>query len=185
MTTTTNLLPTAETDAAPPVRVSLKPAGADRGFLDGAWWPRSSDLARELPSLTDLLDHCWGRITRVTVNPAYWPVIPRKVQVTRHVVHVGWFKEEQDPHTLSLLSYTVGRWDLLIIPPQASTSAAARLMAAAADPYGHNTAAALIANEYPSGVGDTPGAGKSDGGGTALRPRDVLAAPFGVPAQVR
>lgn len=54
-----------------------------------------------------------GRITHATVNPALWPVIPRKVPVDGHVVSVGWFKAEQDSHRLLLLSYTVGRWDLL------------------------------------------------------------------------
>ncbi|WP_415925366.1 DUF5994 family protein [Streptomyces sp. ME19-01-6] len=117
------------------------------GLLDGAWWPRSRDLLRELPALTDVLDARWGRITRVSVNPVHWPVIPRKVPVTGHTVHVGWFTDEQDPHKLILLSYTVGRWDLLVIPPETGASAAARLMAAAATPGSLVTASGLMANE--------------------------------------
>ncbi|MGO4751724.1 DUF5994 family protein, partial [Streptomyces sp. 2MCAF27] len=97
--------------------------------------------------LTDVLDARWGRITRVSVNPARWPVIPRKVPVTGHTVHVGWFADEQDPHKLILLSYTTGRWDLLVIPPETSAAAATRLMAAAATPGGLLTASGLIANE--------------------------------------
>jgi hypothetical protein len=61
------------------------------------------------------------------------------------VVHVGWFSSEQDPHDLLLLSYTSGRWDLLVIPPETAPSAAARLMTAAADPHGTLTAGALMA----------------------------------------
>ncbi|GAA2943352.1 hypothetical protein GCM10011428_72720 [Streptomyces violaceus] len=64
----------------------------------------------ELPALTAVLDPLWGRITRVTVNPTQWPVIPRKVPVAGHVVTVGWFLAEQDPHELLLLSYHVGRF---------------------------------------------------------------------------
>ncbi|MEV4506913.1 DUF5994 family protein [Streptomyces klenkii] len=171
MTTTINpALILKEGVSPPPVRLTLKPAGADRGLLDGAWWPRSRDLARELPALTDVLDHRWARITRITVNPTYWPVIPRKIPVTGHVVHVGWFKAEQDPHKLLLLSYTEGRWDLLVIPPESSEPTAARLMAAAADPHNHCTASTLIADEKPPGV---PEAGYGEeqargvGGGTA------------------
>ncbi|MEV0262460.1 DUF5994 family protein [Streptomyces sp. NPDC050617] len=139
--------PLTELSGCPPLRLSLKPPGPQSGLLDGAWWPHSRDLARELPSLTDLLDPLWGRIARVTVNPTYWPVIPRKVPVNGHVVKVGWFRAEQDPHQLLLLSARVGRWDLLIIPPETGAAAAARLMAAACDPLTARTGSALIADE--------------------------------------
>jgi hypothetical protein len=128
-------------------RLSLAPTGSDPGLLDGAWWPRSRDLLREIPTLTDVLDACWGRITRVTVNPAHWPVIPRKVPVTGHTVHVGWFADEQDPNKVMLLSYTVGRLDLLVIPPETESAAAARLMAVATVPGGIRTASGLMAHE--------------------------------------
>ncbi|MGA5554968.1 DUF5994 family protein [Streptomyces lavendulocolor] len=130
-----------------PVRLSLVPAGSVPGLLDGAWWPRSRDLARELPALTDALDVPWGRVTRVTVNPTHWPVIPRKVAVTGHTVHVGWFTDEQDPHKLILLSYARGRMDLLVIPPEAGVATAARLMSAARAPGGLLTASGLMAGE--------------------------------------
>ncbi|WP_055548712.1 DUF5994 family protein [Streptomyces kanamyceticus] len=139
--------PVAKPSGHPPLRLSVKPPGPRTGLLDGAWWPRSRDLARELPALTDLLDPLWGRITRVTVNPTHWPVVPRKVPVTGHVVKVGWFRAEQDPHQLLLLSYHVGRWDLLIIPPETGAAAAARLMTAACDLRTGRTGSALIADE--------------------------------------
>ncbi|WP_329417542.1 DUF5994 family protein [Streptomyces sp. NBC_00704] len=128
-------------------RLSLTPTGSVPGLLDGAWWPRSRDLRREIRTLTDALDACWGRITHVTVNPTHWPVIPRKVPVTGHTVHVGWFAAEQDPNKVILFSYTVGRLDLLVIPPEADPAAAARLMAAATVPGGVRTAGALITDE--------------------------------------
>ncbi|GAA2318994.1 DUF5994 family protein [Streptomyces caniferus] len=127
-----------------PLRLLLAPAGTAPALLDGAWWPRSRDLMAELPSLTAFLDPLWGRITHVTVNPTFWPVIPRKVPVKGHVVGVGWFKEEQDPHKLLLLSYTTGRWDLLVIPPETGPATAARLMTEAADPFGTLTASGLM-----------------------------------------
>ncbi|WJV47207.1 DUF5994 family protein [Streptomyces flavofungini] len=131
----------------PPARLSLKPPGPPSGLLDGAWWPRSRDLTRELHALIDLLDPLWGRITRVTVNPTHWPVVPRKVSVNGHVVKVGWFLQEQDPHQLLILSYRVGRWDLLIIPPETGVAAAERLTADACDPRIFRTSSALIADE--------------------------------------
>ncbi|WP_210579778.1 DUF5994 family protein [Streptomyces sp. GESEQ-4] len=132
--------------AAPAARLALKTDDTSRGLLDGAWWPRSRDLLSELPALTDVLDPLGGRITRIAVNPMYWPVIPRQVPVGGHIVKVGWFTPEIDPHKLLLLSYRTGRWDLLIIPPETGAESAARLMAAASDHDGPPlTASALIA----------------------------------------
>ncbi|MFJ8673563.1 DUF5994 family protein [Streptomyces sp. NPDC093589] len=145
MTTTITYTPAVEDRTSSlPLRLMLAPVGAAPALLDGAWWPRSRDLTAELPTLTAVLDALWGRITHVTVNPTFWPVIPRKVPVDGHVVRVGWFKTEQDPHKLLLLSYTVGRWDLLVIPPETSPAVAARLMTEAADPLGTPTASALM-----------------------------------------
>ncbi|MZE43693.1 hypothetical protein GTY49_12170 [Streptomyces sp. SID5477] len=78
------------------------------------------------------------------MNPAQWPVVPRKVPVAGHVVKVGWFRFEQDEHELLLLSYHVGRWNLLVVPPQTPPAAAAWLMAAASDPRRTATASSLL-----------------------------------------
>ncbi len=139
--------PTPASAALPrPARLVLTPKTTLSGQLDGAWWPRTRDLAAELPALVAALAEPWGRITRVTVNPTRWPVIPHKVPVAGHTLHVGWFTE-QDPDKLILFSYTVGRWDLLVVPPQTAPASAARLMAAAAVPGSVLTSRALIAAE--------------------------------------
>ncbi|MFJ9010728.1 DUF5994 family protein [Streptomyces canus] len=150
-------LPRLEPVAAPAARIALKADGTSHGLLDGAWWPRSRDLLSELPALTDVLDPLWGRITRIAVNPKYWPVIPRKIPVHGHIAKVGWFTREIDPHKLLLLSYGTGRWDLLVIPPETDAESAARLMAAASDHDGPPlTASALIAaDEGRHGVAAT------------------------------
>lgn len=146
MTVTILSTPAVEerTRSSLPLRLVLAPAETAPALIDGAWWPRSRDLTAELPALIEFLDPLWGRITRVTVNPTFWPVIPRKVLVHGHVVHVGWFEAEQDPHKLLLLSYTVGRWDLLVIPPETKPATAVRLMATATDPSRSLTATGLI-----------------------------------------
>ncbi|MFD7282239.1 DUF5994 family protein [Streptomyces sp. NPDC059862] len=134
----------------PTARLALKPASSSpgRAELDGAWWPHSRDLSHELPALADVLDPLWGRITRIAVNPRYWPIIPPRIFVNSHAVKVGWFTSELDPHKVLLLSYTAGRWDLLVIPPETSPSSAARLMAAASANTGPQlTASALMTAE--------------------------------------
>ncbi|UOB11362.1 DUF5994 family protein [Streptomyces sp. HP-A2021] len=147
MTATISRPPTTEADdrfSPAFLRLSLAPAGSAPALLDGAWWPRSRDLGAELPSLSAVLDPLWGRITRVTVNPTQWPVIARKVPVAGHVVNVGCVRDEQDPHELLLLSYHVGRWNLLVVPPQTAPDSAAWLMAAASDPRCMSTASRLV-----------------------------------------
>ncbi|MET8894073.1 DUF5994 family protein [Streptomyces albogriseolus] len=108
---------------APPARLSLTPAP---GGLDGVWWPRSRALSRELPPLTAALDSPWGRVIRVAVNPAHWPVTPSRVSLAGRAVWMDWSTEEQDPHRLTLF-FADGRRDVLVVPPEAGASAA-RLM---------------------------------------------------------
>ncbi|GGL31485.1 hypothetical protein GCM10010095_15820 [Streptomyces anthocyanicus] len=103
------------------------------GRPDGAWWPRTRDLARELGELADVIDPLWGRLTHVAVNPRHWQPVPRRgVVVNGHEVAVDRFAEVLNPHRILLQSYTAGRWDLLVVPPPTSASSAARLMAAVA-----------------------------------------------------
>ncbi|MEU2427034.1 DUF5994 family protein [Streptomyces sp. NPDC007851] len=108
----------------PTARLSLRPAP---GGLDGTWWPRSRALTRELPTLTAALGDLWGRITGVTVHPAYWPVLPHWVSDAGRTVQVDWSTEEQDPHRLTLFSAD-GHRDVLVIPPETGADAAVQLM---------------------------------------------------------
>ncbi|TXS35487.1 hypothetical protein EAO75_44365 [Streptomyces sp. uw30] len=133
--------------------------------MDGAWWPRSRDLPSELSALADVLDPLWGRITRIAVDPRHWPILPPRIFVNGHVVKVGWFTSELDPHGITLLSYTAGRWDLLVIPPETGASAAGRLMtAASADTGPPKTATALMTAERAR-HGSRARAGKDRSGG--------------------
>ncbi|MEU6759208.1 DUF5994 family protein [Streptomyces sp. NPDC046685] len=150
MTTTLERTTPRDLAAELPARLSLTPKSTLAGQLDGAWWPRSRNLEAELPVLLAALDEPWGRITRVTVNPTRWPVVPRTVPMDGRTLHVGRFTE-QDPDKLILLSYTVGRWDLLVIPPETAPAAAARLMAAATIPGSVLTSGALMTNETAIG----------------------------------
>ncbi|MFF5040606.1 DUF5994 family protein [Streptomyces nigra] len=151
MSATTSHLPLrAAPFRAPTVRLALRPESPARGHsdLDGAWWPRSRDLASELSTLADVLDPLWGRITRVAVDPRHWPSLSPRISVNGHVVKVGRFTSELDPNEILLLSYTAGRWDLLVIPPETGASSAARLMAAASgDTAAHTTATAVMTAE--------------------------------------
>jgi hypothetical protein len=161
MTATTDRIPHVSASASEPLRLALKKTGAPTGLLDGAWWPYTRDLSREIPPLVAVLDGRWGRITRIAVNPEHWPVVPRRVPVAGHVVKVGWFTVEQDPHKLLLLSGHVGRWDLLVVPPATDPVTARRLMRAATDLRRPATASALLGKVGSRVTGEAARTGSS------------------------
>ncbi|MBQ0827497.1 DUF5994 family protein [Streptomyces tagetis] len=126
--------PSVEPFRTPSARLSLRQVSPSRARPgpDGAWWPRTRDLARELCELADVLDPLWGRITHVAANPRHWSPVPSgTVLVNEHEVRVDWFVQGLNPHRILLRSYSAGRWDLLVVPPRTAAPSAARLMAAA------------------------------------------------------
>ncbi|WTW95873.1 DUF5994 family protein [Streptomycetaceae bacterium NBC_01309] len=143
MTATDDRLATTVPIHAIPARVALTPPGKAVGRLDGAWWPRSRDLARELPSLVRAMEDV-GVITRATVNPALWQSVPRRVPASGRLVKVGWFTDEQDLHEIMLLSHRAGRWELLVVPPETAPSTAQRMMTAAATAGDMRSATVLV-----------------------------------------
>ncbi|MDX2292997.1 MULTISPECIES: DUF5994 family protein [Streptomyces] len=138
---------TSSTAPTRQARLALTPNTSMAGLLDGAWWPYSRDLATELLPLTEALRDRFGRVTRITANPAPWPVAPRKVPVGGYAVHVSWFTD-QAPDTMILFSYSLGRCDLLVVPPETEPASAARLMTAASAPGNVHTTGTLMSEEH-------------------------------------
>lgn len=139
--------PSNPLDADPAARLRLKPTSTHPGMVNGAWWPRSRDLTRELPPLIARLDEAWGRIYHATVQVGMWPDIPNRVRTGEHVVRLGWYDAEQDPDDICLISLRGGkRWDLLVVPPELDPEAAERVMAAAASPGNFESARELLAS---------------------------------------
>lgn len=60
-------------------RLRLKPKAPQSGYVDGAWWPHSADLAAELPDLLSALSVRLGPIGRVIYNSNEWPTPPAKL----------------------------------------------------------------------------------------------------------
>jgi len=129
----------------PELRLALTPGGS-RARLDGAWWPRTRRLSEELPALIAELDRSWGRITCVSVRDSSWARVDHEVPVGSHTIHVNWYDAGQDPDAISLFSYRIGRWELLVVPPGTEDRRAARLMAAVSRPGNDQSASSLIAH---------------------------------------
>ena len=112
-------------------RLCLKPESATTGFVDGALWPASRDLAAEMRSLLDALGDQAGPVERVSYNIDAWNAVPRKVRVDGKVVRMGGFRS-QPAATLKVVGE--GRaLTLLVVPPETDQQAAHRVLAAASE----------------------------------------------------
>ena len=76
------------------LRLRLKPKAATTGFVDGGWWPRSRDLAVELPGLLAVLAVRLGRIERVSYHLGDWDPIPARLTVEGRVVRLGGYRAQ-------------------------------------------------------------------------------------------
>jgi hypothetical protein len=170
-----------------PTRLALTRGGTGADRLDGAWWPRSRDLGRELPALISALDMRFGRIDRVTVNRSQWPDLPRRITVAGHTIDLGWFSAGRTRCEVCVLSNTAGRWDLLVVPPECAFGESEMLMAAAGclDRPAADAWIATAATDWMSAVEKraTQAMWESEGGaGLGIRaPAGLTGSPMGVP----
>ncbi|MCF6425500.1 MULTISPECIES: DUF5994 family protein [Amycolatopsis] len=105
------------------LRLRLKPKGSVAGYVDGAWWPRSRDLAAELPALLAVLAIRPGTIERVTYNLTTWTSVPRRLLIEGSAVRMEGFRS-QPPCTVTVAGQGRQRLTLLILPPDAPEATA-------------------------------------------------------------
>ncbi|HTI74295.1 MAG TPA: DUF5994 family protein [Mycobacterium sp.] len=113
-------------------RLRLKPKAPHSGYVDGAWWPHSDDLAAELPGLLEVLSVRLGPIERVIFNCNEWSK-PSAIFATdgRRVTLDGY--RLQPAHTVEVHGLNRNKIVLLVAPPHGDPDKAhATLMAAAA-----------------------------------------------------
>jgi hypothetical protein len=73
-------------------RIEMKPAGSATGYVDGGWWPRSTDPASEFPGLIGALRSYVGQVSRVAYNLGFWAPVHRKLTVDSRVVRCEGFR---------------------------------------------------------------------------------------------
>jgi hypothetical protein len=99
--------------------------------IDGAWWPRSTDLMTELPPLLQALTKRLGRIRGVLLNQQEWAATPVNwTPEGNHRVRIGWYGQ-QEAHMAVVIGDSAKRVDLLVIPPGTDTASAAAAIALA------------------------------------------------------
>jgi hypothetical protein len=121
--------PVSPGSTVPLARLALAPMGTGPHRLDGAWWPRSHDLGRELPSLLAALESRWPHISRITVSRSLWRTGPGRLLLGERVLRIN--RSDAAHSMICLLSYGIGRCDLLVIPPGTSLHEGKRLLHAA------------------------------------------------------
>ena len=111
------------------VRVSIRnDAGSDDSAFDGAWWPRTRDLTREVRELVAELERRGLRVERFTYSLGAWPAAPRKLVVNGRVVRTGGFRS-MDPQVVCLTWHGgQRRADLLVVPPETDVVTGARAL---------------------------------------------------------
>ena len=101
----------------------------DRRTLDGAWWPRSRDLAEELPALFAVWPSKAGYITRAVVAARDWDSTPSKVSIP---LRRGQVKTDLLPadttHHAVLIMLEGASYSLVVIPPTTSPETAAQYL---------------------------------------------------------
>ena len=100
-----------------------------RGVLDGAWWPRSRDVAAELPGLVSALSEHLGPIARVGLDSAAWDALPTRLDVDGRVVHIDASSVGDD--TVLVTRGDQDLFSLLVVPPDTPPDAARAAMAQA------------------------------------------------------
>jgi hypothetical protein len=116
-------------DSRESLRLWLKPKGPTTGWVDGGWWPRSRDLAAELPGLLAVLAVRLGRIERVSYHLGDWGPTPGKISCGGGVVRLGGYRA-QHADTMDVLA-AGQRVTLIVVPPQSSAKTAHAALVAA------------------------------------------------------
>ncbi len=111
-------------------RLALKPSPAASPYLDGAWWPRSTQLTAELPSLLDALSDRLGAVKMVGYHLSAWKPAPPQMQIAGATVELQGFSCDQ-PATVILIGGDGRRICVLVIAPDATEQVAQGEMDAA------------------------------------------------------
>lgn len=128
MTVTTNR------SAQSAVRLKLEGGPSRKAALDGAWWPRTTDAAAELPPLLEALRGLRGEITHVLLGTTEWDLPhPRRLPGGRAAARLGWYTSQPPGLVTIVTEFGKDRFDLLVVPPDATPEAADAALSAAAD----------------------------------------------------
>jgi Family of unknown function (DUF5994) len=124
-------------------RLRLKPKAPTSGYVDGAWWPHSDDLAIELPDLLAVLSVRLGPIDRVIYGLAEWAKAPAKLPTGGRIVRLGGYYR-QPVNTIEVIGLNRNKIVLLVVPARTDPEHAHDILMAAAAPNNASTIDGLL-----------------------------------------
>ncbi|MFF8814229.1 DUF5994 family protein [Streptomyces pactum] len=124
------------------------------GILDGAWWPRSREIAAELPALVTALSQHLGPITRVGLDASAWEELPTRLIIDDRVVHLDSFPVGDD--TVLITRGDKDLFSLMVVPPHTTPDAARAAMAQAVRADNITPAEQILIDTGTSPVGPSP-----------------------------
>ncbi|ALG09948.1 DUF5994 family protein [Kibdelosporangium phytohabitans] len=102
-----------------PLRLRLKPKAPPTGYVDGAWWPHSHELADELTALATVLSIRLGPVTRVAFAAAAWNPVSEEPGRTIRLAAL----RSQEKHIVRVSGAEGRQLTLLVVPPETSAEA--------------------------------------------------------------
>lgn len=132
MTPQSTNVPSAPLGRTPTLTPRLRLRPDPSGYIDATWWPRSSNLATELPDLITTLGLRTGPIWRIVYDPRAWSPTARHLVVADHTIQL-------DPYPFELFGtmYICGSGGAVLvvqaIPAGADAAFARSALTAAGD----------------------------------------------------
>jgi hypothetical protein len=132
-----------------PPRLELKDdTTTPTGQVDGAWWPRSRDLARELQILIPALVDRFGPVERVSYHLGDWDTATRRVAVGGVLVRTAGYRYQRTC-TIDVITRR-DHLTLLVVPADESAAHARSVMAVAARPGNTDAVVDLLPAPTPA-----------------------------------
>jgi Family of unknown function (DUF5994) len=135
-------------DHREPLRLTLKPTAPATGAVDGGWWPRSRNLAAEVPALLSVLADRLGAVEGVSYNPDDWEPTPSKIIAGGGRIRLGGYRSQRRD-TIDVY----GRRQLvtlLVVAPEATVPVAQAALRAAGHRDNTDGVEALLRASAPS-----------------------------------
>jgi hypothetical protein len=122
-------------------RLQLKPYRSASEHLDGAWWPRSTQLSDELPDLVASLADRLGRVVMAGYRRNGWHETPALVEIAGHTIELLGFTSDE-PSSVILFGEDGRHITLHVIRPDTSEEVARQALQQAGVPADPDIASA-------------------------------------------
>ncbi|PFG50794.1 hypothetical protein ATK36_6047 [Amycolatopsis sulphurea] len=100
--------------------------------MDGGWWPRSADLAKQLPAVAAALREAVEPLSRVAYHLDTWGPTARIARAETRTVRLEGVRST-DPNTITALGPDSRRVSMLVVPTETPGGMARAVLRSAAD----------------------------------------------------